>query len=217
MNRIFLVRHAQSESNENQLILANRTNISVQLTEKGILQIQETALELVNYLKENKETIKVWNSPYYRTRETAKYIKNALDDANISYAQEESIYICERQFGLIDDNMNIKDTHINENNHYQLHLKNKHDFWARPPLGESAFDMCLRLDNFIRTVLYENHYDNHIIVSHGAAIRGFVMMKQKMSFEEYTQMTNPHNASITLIDNEKYQGVVFEPQNRSSY
>ena len=116
---------------------------------------------------------------------------------------------------MLDDNEEAYLTHAKEHNHYKLHANSKHDFWARPPLGESPFDMCLRLDNFIRTVLTEKPYDNHVIVSHGAAIRGFITMKQKLSFEEYTAMPNPHNASISLIDGEEYKGVVFIPKTRS--
>ena len=215
MSKLFLVRHAQSESNADPYVLTEKTNISVHLTQKGVLQAREAGLELANYLRAKKESIKIWNSPYFRTRETAQHIKNALKQANISFDEEESIYICERQFGLLDDNQDSHITHKKEHEHYKLHANSKHDFWARPPLGESPFDMCLRLDNFIRTVLTEKHYDNHIIVSHGAAIRGFITMKQKLSFEEYTAMPNPHNASIQLIDESEFKGVVFTPKTLS--
>lgn len=215
MSKIFLVRHAQSESNEDPRVLIGKTNIGVHLTPKGVLQAREVGVALSDYLKNTQESIKVWNSPYYRTRETANFIKDSLKNSNIQYAQEESIYICERQFGLLDDHQESHLTHVNEHNHYKLYANNKHDFWVRPPLGESPFDMCLRLDNFIRTVLAEKSYDNHVIVSHGAAIRGFIMMKQKLSFEEYTGMPNPHNASISLIDGDEYKGVVFTPTTRS--
>lgn len=215
MSKIFLVRHAQSESNEDPRVLIGKTNIGVHLTQKGVMQAREVGFALTEYHRDTKETIKVWNSPYYRTRETAKFIKESLTNAGISFDQEESIYICERQFGLLDDNEEAHLTHVKEHNHYKLHANSKHDFWARPPLGESPFDMCLRLDNFIRTILFEKHYDNHVIVSHGAAIRGFITMKQKLSFEEYSNMSNPHNASISLIDGEEYKGVVFIPKTRS--
>lgn len=215
MSKIFLVRHAQSESNADHKVLINKTNIGVTLTKTGILQAREAGLGLVEYLNNTNETIKIWNSPYFRTRETAQHIKEAFNKADINYAEEESIYICERQFGLLDDNQDSGTTHIKEHNHYKLHADNKHDFWVRPPLGESAFDMCLRLDNFIRTVMFEKPYDNHIIVSHGAAIRGFITMKQKISFEEYTAMPNPHNASINLIDGNEFKGIVFTPKTRS--
>lgn len=215
MSKIFLVRHAQSESNHDVSVLTEKTNIGVHLTQKGVLQAREAGLSLAQYHNETKESIKIWNSPYFRTRETASHIKEALKKQNISFDEEESIYICERQFGLLDDNPHSHLTHPEEHNHYKLHANNKHDFWARPPLGESPFDMCLRLDAFIRTVLNEKPYDNHIIVSHGAAIRGFITMKQKLSFEEYTSMPNPHNASIQLIDNHEFKGVVFTPKTLS--
>lgn len=215
MGKIFLVRHAQSESNADPRVLIGKTNIGVHLTDTGILQAREVGIGLAQYLNETKESIKIWNSPYFRTRETAQHIKESLKNANISYAEEESIYICERQFGLLDDNQDSQNTHVKEHNHYKLYADNKHDFWVRPPLGESPFDMCLRLDNFIRTVMFEKPYDNHVIVSHGAAIRGFITMKQKFAFEQYTAMPNPYNASISLIDGDEYKGVVFTPKTLS--
>lgn len=215
MSKIFLIRHAQSESNHDLTVLIEKTNIGVHLTHKGVLQAREAGLSLAQYLHETKESIKIWNSPYFRTRETACYIKEALKKQNISFDEEESIYICERQFGLLDDNPHSHKTHPEEHNHYKLHANNKHDFWARPPLGESPFDMCIRLDFFIRTILNEKPYDNHIIISHGAAIKGFITMKQKLSFEEYTAMHNPHNASIQLIDNTEFKGVIFTPKTLS--
>lgn len=215
MSKIFLVRHAQSESNADPRVLIGKTNIGVHLTDTGILQAHEVGIGLAQYHKETKETIKIWNSPYFRTRETAQYIKEALTASNIAYAEEESIYICERQFGLLDDNQDSQTTHVKEHSHYKLYAENKHDFWVRPPLGESPFDMCLRLDNFIRTVMFEKPYDNHVIVSHGAAIRGFITMKQKLGFEAYTAMPNPHNASVSLIDGEEYKGIIFTPQTLS--
>lgn len=211
MNKIFLIRHAQSESNIDLNILRKTTNIGVHLTSIGHMQAQRTALELVTHLKNKKETIKIWHSPYFRTRETAEHIKNTLIKENITFSEEESIYLCERQFGLLDDNHENEITHKKELEHFHLHLKNEHEFWVRPPLGESPFDMCLRLDNFIRTVLYEKQFDNHIIISHGAAIKGFITMKQKLPFENYSKMKLPPNASINLIDNADFKGEIFSP------
>lgn len=207
---IYLVRHAQSQSNEDYKVLHTMTNVSVSLTPLGHLQAKETGVFLADHFKD-KTSVKVWNSPYDRTRLTSQAIKDQFDKMNIVYSKEESIYIAERQFGLVDDAKEYKNNHPDAFNHYQLHSKEKKEFFARPPLGESPFDMCQRLDFFIRVVLATSQEENHVIVSHGAAIRGFIMMHQKWEYEQYTKMPNPYNASVHSIENGIYKGQQFTP------
>lgn len=221
--KLLFVRHAQSQSNENITILKSITNVSVSLTANGRLQATETGEYLSKYLKDNNKKVKIWNSPYDRTRLTAQTIKEALAQNGFvlgtHYDEEESIHIAERQFGLIDDAMEYEKNHLDAFNHYKLHSKEKKEFFARPPLGESPFDMCQRLDFFLKVVLENEEnkqYDEHIIVSHGAAIRGLLTMKLKWKYEKYTEMPNPFNASIHLIDNNEYKGEVFVPSTVSS-
>lgn len=140
---IFLVRHAQSESNIDPNILKIQTNMSVNLSNVGTMQAKETAHFLYNNTASNPDSVKIWNSPYTRTRQTAQAIKEHFIEQGTSFSEEESIYIAERQFGLVDD---AKDYHVHfphEANHYNLHKESKHDFFARPPLGESPYDMCI--------------------------------------------------------------------------
>lgn len=209
---IYFVRHAQSESNIDPNILQMQTNMAVKLSSVGIEQAQESGLFVADHMTmPNTEGVKVWNSPYTRTRQTAADIKDALTVRRIQYVEEESIYLAERQFGLVDDVKDYGRHFEHEAKHYALHKEHKHDFFARPPLGESPFDMCIRLDTFLRTVLaQESHIKNHIIVSHGAAIRGLIMMYNKDSYETYTSL-NPPNASVRLVKDGVYKGEIFVP------
>jgi broad specificity phosphatase PhoE len=208
---IFLVRHAQSQSNEDYKILHTKTNVSVHLTPQGHQQALETGNYFAEHFKDALTYVKVWNSPYDRTRLTAQAIKDTFESTGVQYVQEESIYIAERQFGLVDDTADYPTNHPDAYNHYQLHSKEKKEFFARPPLGESPFDMCQRLDFFLRIILANDTNTNHIIVSHGAAIRGLLMMQQKWNYEKYGEMPNPYNASIHLIEHEVYKGEIFKP------
>ncbi len=204
---IFLVRHAQSEANVNYRELHSKTNVGIQLTSEGILQAHQTG-EFLKKTLQDKTSVKVWNSPYKRTRQTSQIIKSHLTN---SFLEEESIYISERQFGLVDDVDEYSKHFHHESKHYNMHRQSKHEFWVRPPLGESPFDMCQRLDFFLRTVL-DKDIENHVIVSHGAAIKGLLMMNQKWIFEQY-EMLNPYNASVHLIENNVYKGEIFKPKN----
>lgn len=216
---IYLVRHAQSESNVDFNVLKGKTNVGISLTEQGKKQIKETSILLSEHLLKNSPQnhfiTKVWNSPYERTRLTANQVKETFTAHNVEFVAEESIYLAERQFGIVDDSQDYEGNHNDAYNHYQLHSKEKKEFFVRPMLGESPFDMCIRLDFFIRTVLANDTNVNHVIVSHGAAIRGFLMMHQKWEYESYTKMPNPYNASIHYIENNEYKGELFSPTERT--
>lgn len=217
---IYLVRHAQSESNVDSKLLFNQTNMSVKITDIGYKQLDENSDFLVKYFNELPQnnifsenqtpTIKVWNSPYERTRITANGIKDKFIKNNIPFSESESLYICERQFGLIDNNHQYSETHTKELEHYNLHREFKHDFWARPPLGESPFDMCLRLDYFLKTILNNDDNEHHIIVSHGAAIKGLILLYMNLNYESYSTLDYANNCSITLLSNNNFK-LIFKP------
>lgn len=220
MNSLYIIRHAQSLSNVDFEILRSQTNMSVNLSEVGLQQIEETSHFMIDLFKgsfsENirKKPIKVWNSPYERTRKTANILKEKFKINNIFFKEEESIYLSERQFGLVDNVLDYQKSHPYEYEHYILHEKSNHNYFVRPPLGESPFDMCMRLDFFLKNYIEkEDNYD-HIIITHGACVRGLIMMSQGLKYEDYMKLKNPLNASVYKIDlskNHKNYQKIFEP------
>lgn len=205
---LYFIRHAQSQANADPTVLKQKTNIGICLTHTGVTQAAQAALameeEVVNF--SDDEILKVWNSPYDRTRETANILKQHLRTCGIDFLEEESIYLSERQFGIVDDAPDYRLTHSAEYSHYMLHKQAKQDFFARPPLGESPFDVCLRIDFFLKTILGAQSIDpksgkriRHALVFHGAAIRAAVVMRLSKNYEFYNEILNPVNASITKI------------------
>lgn len=210
---IFLVRHAQSQANVDNAVLHHTPNMNIELTELGTKQAKETGQFFLEKIDAHGG-IKVWNSPYKRTRQTAQIIKEQFKGQKI-IATEESIYLAERQFGLIDNLGTYSQDYPNEMNHFNLHKDVGQEYFVRPPLGESPFDMCMRLDYFLRSVLSNSVESNHIIVTHGAAIRGLIMMSQKYSYEWYNSKSNPLNASVHAIIDGLYKGEFFYPQEKT--
>lgn len=215
MKKVYLVRHAQSQSNVNVYELHKTPNPSIELTATGIEQAQQAG----QYLSQNDfDKAVVWNSPYMRTRQTAKIIKETMKKS-LSIEERESIYLSERQFGLVDDVVDYRHNYKDAINHYKMHTASKTDFFVRPPLGESPFDMAIRLDTFMKFEIQTSPEDLHVLVSHGAAIRGILMMTLGWPFEKYGDEPNPLNASARLItfDNNKWQdhGYVFKPEERT--
>lgn len=203
---IYLVRHAQSYANIDTAILLNNSNMSIGLTDVGNNQ----ADELANWIyketeKNNKSQLKIWNSPYERTRITAKIIKNQLNKNKISFLEEESVYLSERQFGLVEDIADYKKQKPDELKHYLKHKATAHDFFVRPPLGESPFDVSIRIDFFIQSILKKQNKTNHIIVTHGALIKSFIMMWFNYTYEDYNNLKHPDNTSVIKISKKNGQ------------
>lgn len=216
MKKIYLVRHAQSQSNVNVYELQKISNPSIKLTQTGIEQATQTGAYLSHT---NFDKAIVWNSPYARTRQTAQIIKEQMKK-ELTIVEKESIYLSERQFGLVDDVKDYRHHYKDAVNHYKLHTETKTNFFARPPLGESPFDMCIRLDSFIKMEIERSSEDLHILVSHGAAIRGILMMTLSWPFEHYEDEPNPLNASARLITFEDNKwtdhGYVFKPDEKTT-
>lgn len=217
---LFLIRHGQSIVNVNREFMTQNPNMLGELTELGRQQAALTGEYLAQELKNSfidKSKIVVWNSPYLRTTQTADIIKEKLDAKGIKYKSKESIYLAERQFGLLDNHAEIEATHKPEIDHYKMHVQQGEDFWVRPPLGESPFDMCLRIDSFIQTHLGSRHDENtsnqtHIFVAHGAWLRGFMMMYQELTYKEYLAMPNPGNAALFEVSTTHANKLFVPPQ-----
>ena len=76
--RIILVRHGNSEANNNFDILKRVPDNKVHLTQKGIQQAKEAGQRLKKLL--GNESIQFYVSPYTRTRETYENILESLKD-----------------------------------------------------------------------------------------------------------------------------------------
>ena len=77
-------------------------------------------------------------------------------------------------------------------------------FWAKVPLGESRFDVCLRMKQFFGTIHRDakrHGINTVVIVSHGVTIRAFMTMWLHLSPEWFEVEPNPRNTSIRLIEN----------------
>lgn len=216
---LFLIRHGQSIVNVDREFMTQTPNMLGELTEFGRNQARQTGEYLakeINGRPLKNSKIVVWNSPYLRTTQTADIIKQKLTEHGIKHVAKESIYLAERQFGLLDNHAEIQNTHKAEIDHYKMHVQQGEDFWVRPPLGESPFDMCLRIDSFIQAqVLPTYDYDTtHVFVAHGAWLRGFIMMYQELTYKDYLAMPNPGNAALFEVTNVQAKKL-FVPEQRN--
>lgn len=73
---ILLVRHGQSEGNADKHLLETIPDYALNLTQDEIAQARQAGVEIKNIL--GTETLQVYISPFYRTRQTFQYIQESL-------------------------------------------------------------------------------------------------------------------------------------------
>jgi 2,3-bisphosphoglycerate-dependent phosphoglycerate mutase len=216
--RIFLVRHGESQGNVDKGVHARMADHAIPLSDRGREQAREAGRRLGAVLSEMypggglRPHVRLWTSPYRRTRETAAGVEEGAG-AWIS-DRREHILLCEQQFGLFDG-VPDEDLHRRfpeEAAHYDKQLRFEGKFWARMPLGESRFDVATRVHQAFGTFhrdLAKHGIDCLVIICHGVTLRAFVMMWLHLSPEWFEAEPNPPNASIRLLDHGEDRGYIF--------
>lgn len=249
--KIYLIRHGQSAGNVDKDIHNTMADHAIPLsalgkaqafragqffgelfhknygTDEDVAQKIGTMLKLddldaAKIIAEHAASIRVWLSPYQRTRQTADGIFQGLNDyqqqvgesINVYMDRRENIRLCEQQFGLFDG---IPDEELpirypDEHAHYKKCEDQEGRFWARMPLGESRFDVANRVHESFGTFHRdsERHGINTIIVvCHGVTLRAFVMQWLHLTPEWFDAEPNPGNCDIRLIDGGKDEGYIY--------
>jgi 2,3-bisphosphoglycerate-dependent phosphoglycerate mutase len=217
--RIVLVRHGESYGNVDPTVHARMADHAIPLSDRGREQAVEVGKRLDAYYRglfgdpTDKPHVRLWSSPYRRTRETAEAI---LSQAGSWIAdQREHILLCEQQFGLFDG---VPDDELpkrfpEEFEHYDKCCRFEGKFWARMPLGESRFDVAQRVHQAFGT-FHRDATDHDIrdivVICHGVTLRAFVMMWCHLSPEWFEAEPNPRNCALRLIDGHGDDGYLFE-------
>jgi len=211
--KIFLIRHGESICNTGENFTLGLPDHKVYLTEKGKQQAHNSAKFLINYMKENNinyDKSRVWVSPYDRTRETAQIFNQYLKIKDI----REHINLVEQQYGLFDSlpYEEWSKKYPNEFIHYQKCYDHNGKFWARFPMGESVFDVAIRVHQFFGTILrdYERHgIDTLFIFTHGTTLRTFILQWLHYDPEWFQSEGNPKNCWIRFLDDKEDKGYIY--------
>lgn len=217
--RIFLVRHGESEANLDKSLNARLPDHRIPLSQRGHAQAAEAGRILRDLLHDAPlHSVRVWQSPYQRTRETAGHIVRKLGD--LVRDRLEHIMLRELEFGLFDgvSDEELPMRYPDEFAHYQKHKEFDGEFFARMPGGESRCDVAQRVHQVFGT--FHRDAERHgvrdlVVVSHGVTIRAFVMMWCHLPFEWIEQEANPGNCSIRLITGEGDRGYLHEGEKPS--
>ncbi len=210
--RIFLIRHGESVANVGENFVKRLPDHLVPLTENGKRMARENGAWLKRYCETkgiDLSRARIWRSPFLRTRETADEFNRALGITDI----REDITLIEQRYGLFDAVPEDKweALYPKEYAEYKRQLANYGKFYAKPPEGESPYDVAIRIHQFLGTILrdYEKHgTDTLFVFTHGTTLRAFLLRYFHRSPEWYHEERNPRNCYIREIDGENDLGYI---------
>lgn len=226
VTRLFLVRHGQTEGNVDRSLYKKIPDHAIRSTPKGIQQEIAAGVFLRDFLSSLKAAernvfgrLRVWNSSYYRTRETAFYILHELGrsfdfssrDGEASYQDEP--FLIEQQAGLFDgeDDDSYAAAFPKAAAHYRKSTARFGRYYAKSMLGESRHDVSQRVKQFFGTLISDrSRHDirNIVVVTHGVTVRAFTMNWMRYTPEWMDAERNPGNCWIRYIEGTPRQGYI---------
>ena len=149
-NNFFVVRHGEADNNTLGIISSD-PKVPHHLTEKGITQVKETALQL-----KSKKIDLIYVSPFPRTQETAKIIAEKLGINPKNIITDDRIH--EVYAGVLDGKSDAE---------YQRFFESRMEKFDKTPVGgENYTDIKNRMTEFLYDVNVKNKKKNILIVTH---------------------------------------------------
>ncbi|CAF0732269.1 unnamed protein product [Adineta steineri] len=193
--RIILVRHGESQGNQDTSIYSHVPDHAIGLTGTGQEQARHCGEELKKLIGPD-ETIICFVSPFRRSKETCDLICQAFSQDNILKIREDP-RIREQEWGNFQD-LASRETTIMER-------KKIGRFFYRFRNGESGADVYDRVSSFINSLNREmdnclKPNNNIIIVSHGLFMRLFLMRFYRWSVEKFHTLENFDNCGYCILE-----------------
>ncbi len=200
---IFLIRHGESVQSAGLNYDKRVPDHLVELTDEGRRQAYENGAWLKDYCDKNGIDLtraRIWRSPFMRTRQTADEFNRSLGIGDI----REDITLTEQQYGLFDSvpYETLKEQYPNEFAEYERQVQNQGRFYARLPMGESPFDVAVRIHQFFDTIhrdVANGGPDTLFVFTHGTTLRTFLLRWFHHSPEWYENEYNADYCGIREI------------------
>lgn len=184
---ITLIRHGESAANIGEHEPHIKGDYCVPLSDLG----EQQAFDLGRLLDPNFfDDAIIYCSPYYRTRETLKQLSLGAGKNSESLSVYEDPRLREVERGYTEESEQLPQRLIHGWFYYRYHG------------GESAADCYDRTSQFLETLMRNaarKKSDKVIVVSHGMAIRCFVMRFFHLTVEQFETMSNPENCDVIRI------------------
>lgn len=194
--RIIVIRHGESQGNVDLSVYKSVPDHKVTLTEKGKQEAREAGKQIQEIIGD--ESVCFHISPYERTRQTFRYIKESLQLNRCCCKEEPRIREQEWMnpyFHKLFGDMDLDDI-WQQRDEYST-------FFFRLPGGESGADVYDRITTFLETLhrdFKKEDYSNVIVVTHGLAMRLFLMRWFHWSVEDFEELRNPQNCEFVIME-----------------
>ena len=194
--RIVLIRHAESQGNLDDACYTYLPDNRIPLTAKGWEQARAAGQRL-REVTGGEGTIFFYTSPYLRGKQTCEGVASAFAPESILGIQEE-VQLREQDFGNFQD-LAGKAREKEERLRFGR-------FFYRFPNGESGADV------YDRMTIFEDHLVRDInagrfgrdctlvLVTHGLALRIFLMRWFHWTVDEFMGVFNPPNAEPLVLE-----------------
>ncbi|GLC44437.1 hypothetical protein PLESTB_000469800 [Pleodorina starrii] len=201
-DRIVLVRHAESEGNVDNKAYTYIPDSQVPLTSRGHMQAREAGRRIKDMMEADPERAPDYKlffyiSPYKRSLQTYEGISSQFPSHHLLGVQEE-VQLREQDFGNFQDQQGKQ--------HEKAERLRFGRFFYRFPNGESGADVYDRItifeDHMIRDINAGRFADNSalVLVTHGLALRIFLMRWFHWTVDEFLSVYNPANAEPLVLE-----------------
>lgn len=213
--RVLLVRHAESEANVNRAINTTSSDHAIALSAEGTLQARALGTRLEAFFGASPGCgaahRRLLVSPYKRTQQTASLMRETVGEDFFGGGMVVRNVLAEQQFGLFEGLTlaQIAEQFPKENAYFVKAVNGNGRFWAKPPMGESRFDVSLRVNTLINEIIRDEQLlgiCDVVVVSHGVTLRAFAMEWLGQTAEWMDADPNPENASVRVLENGQDKG-----------
>jgi 2,3-bisphosphoglycerate-dependent phosphoglycerate mutase len=223
---IYVMRHAQSDGNNNPLAYGRVGDANVGVTETGWRQAARAGEFFAPYLLKAGHTTwpRLWSSSFLRPRQTLSGVLYGMEGHH-NFPGVPQVFedpnLIEQSYGWLPyglDALSHQDLQVFPDERVQEfsqmlqafskvvygHTK----FTAQPAMGESPLQMSLRMRDFMSTLWRDIHAGtkDHVIVTHGATIKALILRCFHLPMSAWDELATPGNADIFRIDQDEVTG-----------
>jgi len=206
--KIFIIRHGESEGNVSKEIYLKKPDYSLNLTENGKAQIKDVGCLLRSIIEYSwgLEPVWIYSSPFYRARQTTAILKDHLKVLKVI----EDVRLREQEW----NNNNLReDGEMRDSQEIRDRIGS---FYYRFEGGENVADCWDRISGFLDTFWRDFEkvdFPRFVIISgHGMINRVLVARWLHYTVEEFETLRNPKNGQFyTLVQQKNGKYTLSEP------
>lgn len=216
IQRIILVRHGYSIGNDNADNYKKYGDAHIPLHESGWKQAIAVGQFLRKFYEQNPPLYDggplIRLSPFQRVKETFSGAAHGAKGFFDTYKMATDPLLSEQDFGLFSHLHNLQDrrTHMPLYAEFTERSRQQSKFFSRLPMGESPFDVYVRITHFYESIhrdLKKYGANDVLVFAHGRTNQMLAMRLLKLPPESLADLKTPGNCDVWKMERSaKYDG-----------